>query len=35
VLGTVPRERLGQADEIVPRLDAEVVDRLLGRSRQA
>jgi HAD superfamily hydrolase (TIGR01509 family) len=31
VLGTVPRERLGQADEIVPRLDAELVDRLLTR----
>ena len=35
VLGTAPRERLGQADEIVPSLDAAVVDRLLGRSRQA
>jgi len=31
VLGTVPRERLGQADEIVPRLDAGLVDRLLAR----
>jgi hypothetical protein len=31
VLGTVPRERLGQADEIVPRLDAGLVDRLLTR----
>jgi HAD superfamily hydrolase (TIGR01509 family) len=31
VLGTVPRERLGQADEIVPRLDAKLVDRLLTR----
>ena len=30
VLGTVPRERLGQADEIVPRLDAGLVDRLLS-----
>ncbi len=30
VLGTVPRERLGQADEIVPRLDAGLVDRLLA-----
>ncbi len=31
VLGTAPRERLGQADEIVPRLDAKLVDRLLTR----
>ena len=31
VLGTAPRERLGQADEIVPRLDAGLVDRLLTR----
>jgi HAD superfamily hydrolase (TIGR01509 family) len=31
VLGTVPRERLGEADEIVPRLDAGLVDRLLTR----
>jgi len=31
VLGTAARERLGQADEIVPRLDARLVDRLLGR----
>ncbi len=30
VLGTAPRERLGQADEIVPRLDAGLVDRLLA-----
>ena len=30
VLGTVPRERLGEADEIVPRLDDELVDRLLA-----
>jgi hypothetical protein len=30
VLGTAPRERLGQADEIVPRLDARLVDRLLA-----
>ena len=30
VLGTAPRERLGQADEIVPRLDAALVERLLG-----
>ncbi|HSS81794.1 MAG TPA: HAD family phosphatase [Gaiellaceae bacterium] len=29
VLGTAPRERLGQADEIVPRLDEALVDRLL------
>ena len=29
VLGTVPRERLGEADEVVPRLDAALVDRLL------
>jgi len=29
VLGTAPRERLGQADEIVPRLDAAFVERLL------
>ena len=31
VLGTAPRERLGQADEIVTRLDAGLVDRLLTR----
>ena len=31
VLGTAPRERLSQADEIVPRLDAGLVDRLLTR----
>ena len=31
VLGTAPPERLGQADEIVPRLDAALVDRLLAR----
>jgi beta-phosphoglucomutase len=31
VLGTAPRERLGEADEIVPRLDAGLVDRLLDR----
>ena len=31
VLGTAPRERLGQADEIVPRIDAGLVDRLLAR----
>jgi HAD superfamily hydrolase (TIGR01509 family) len=31
VLGTVPRERLCQADEIVPRLDVGLVDRLLAR----
>ena len=31
VLGTAPRERLGEADEIVPRLDAGLVDRLLAR----
>ena len=31
VLGTAPRERLGQADEIVPRLDVGLVDRLLTR----
>jgi beta-phosphoglucomutase len=31
VLGTVARERLGQADEIVPKLDAGLVDRLLAR----
>jgi beta-phosphoglucomutase len=30
VLGTVPRERLREADEIVPRLDNELVDRLLA-----
>jgi HAD superfamily hydrolase (TIGR01509 family) len=30
VLGTAPGERLGQADEIVPRLDAGLVDRLLS-----
>ena len=29
VLGTAPRERLDQADEVVPRLDAALVDRLL------
>jgi beta-phosphoglucomutase len=31
VLGTAPPERLGQADEIVPRLDAGLVERLLAR----
>ena len=31
VLGTVPRERLGEADEIVRRLDSALVDRLLAR----
>ena len=31
VLGTAPRERLGQPDEIVPRLDAGLIDRLLAR----
>jgi HAD superfamily hydrolase (TIGR01509 family) len=31
VLGTSPRERLGEADEIASRLDAELVDRLLAR----
>jgi len=31
LLGTAPRERLGQADEIVTRLDAGLVDRLLTR----
>jgi beta-phosphoglucomutase len=31
VLGTAPRERLGQADEIVTRLDVALVDRLLAR----
>jgi len=31
VLGTAPRERLGEADEIVPRLDVGLVDRLLAR----
>jgi beta-phosphoglucomutase len=31
VLGTAPRERLGQADEIVPKLDTGLVDRLLAR----
>ena len=35
VLGTAPRERLGQADEIVPRLDAALVDPLLARSTPA
>jgi beta-phosphoglucomutase len=30
VLGTVPAERLALADEIAPRLDAELVQRLLG-----
>jgi beta-phosphoglucomutase len=30
VLGTAPAERLGQANEIVPRLDAGLVDRLLS-----
>jgi sugar-phosphatase len=30
VLGTVPRKRLAEADEIVPRLDVELVDRLLA-----
>jgi beta-phosphoglucomutase len=30
VLGTAPRELLGRADEIVPRLDAGLVDRLLA-----
>jgi beta-phosphoglucomutase len=30
VLGTVHRERLREADEIVPRLDDELVDRLLA-----
>lgn len=30
VLGTVPRDRLGEADEIVPRLDDALVDRLLA-----
>jgi HAD superfamily hydrolase (TIGR01509 family) len=30
VLGTAPRERLGQADEIVPRLDTGLIDRLLA-----
>ena len=30
VLGTVPRERLGEANEVVPRLDAELVERLLA-----
>jgi beta-phosphoglucomutase len=30
VLGTAPRERLGEADEIVSRLDAGLVDRLLS-----
>jgi HAD superfamily hydrolase (TIGR01509 family) len=29
VLGTAPQERLGRADEIVPRLDVALVDRLL------
>jgi HAD superfamily hydrolase (TIGR01509 family) len=30
VLGTSPRERLGEANEIVERLDAELIDRLLA-----
>jgi beta-phosphoglucomutase len=30
VVGTAPRERLGQADEIVPSLDAGLIDRLLA-----
>ena len=30
VLGTAARERLGQADEIVPSLDAGLIDRLLA-----
>jgi beta-phosphoglucomutase len=30
VLGTASRERLGAADEVVPRLDAGLVDRLLS-----
>ena len=30
VLGTAPRERLGEADEIVSRLDSGLVDRLLA-----
>jgi len=30
VLGTATRERLGQADEIVPRLDTGLIDRLLA-----
>ena len=30
VLGTAPRERLSEADEIVERLDAAVIDRLLA-----
>ena len=29
VLGTVPPERLDEADEVVPRLDTALVDRLL------
>jgi len=32
VLGTVPRERLAEADEIVPKLDAALVERLLAES---
>jgi hypothetical protein len=31
VLGTLPRERLAEADEIAERLDADLVDRLLER----
>ncbi|HEX3267813.1 MAG TPA: HAD family phosphatase [Gaiellaceae bacterium] len=31
VLGTASRERLGEADEIAPRLDARLVERLLAR----
>ena len=31
VLGTAPRERLGEADEIASRLDSGLVDRLLAR----
>jgi beta-phosphoglucomutase len=30
VLGSLPAERLGEADEVVPRLDAPLVERLLG-----
>jgi beta-phosphoglucomutase len=30
VLGTVPRDKLHEADEIAPRLDAELVERLLA-----
>lgn len=32
VLGTVPEERLAHADEIAPRLDAVLVERLLARA---